>query len=66
MNEMILIGAGVACVALIAWMLYMMTFKPKIWTEHVDQAERRKEARHQRRKEMGTIIAGIVRAAMKK
>lgn len=66
MNEMIWLGVGVVCVALIAWMLYMMTCKPDQWRELVDQQERRKEARHQRRKETGTIITGIVRAAMKK
>ena len=42
MNEMIWIGFGVMSVALIAWMLFMMTFKPEDWDILVKREEERK------------------------
>jgi len=66
MNEMIWIGFGVMTVALIAWMLFMMTCRTDDWLRLVKDEEERKARRHERNKEKGTIITGIVRASMKK
>ena len=66
MNEMIWIGVGVMTVALIAWMLFMMTCRTDDWLRLVKDEDERKARRHERTKENGTIITGIVRAAMKK
>jgi hypothetical protein len=66
MNEMIWILCGTACVVLVGWMLYMMTFRTDDWLRLVKDEQERKAKRDERIDKVVKTSVGIARFFMKK
>lgn len=66
MNEMIWILCGTACVVLVGWMLYMMTFRTDDWLRLVKDEQERKAKRDERIGKVVKTSVGIARLFMKK
>ncbi len=60
MNEMLWILFGAMCVALIGWMLYMMTFRTDDWLRLVKDEQERKAKRDE---QIGKAARGAAKGA---